>query len=84
MLVFFTHYFHCINLLVISQTLLVVIVFTDIVSVEPQSGSPAGGTLITITGKHFTDPQGDIKVDISGTYVIKSAQSEAHNIIHSL
>lgn len=38
----------------------------DIVSIEPKQGSPAGGTLIIITGKHFTDPLGDIKVDISG------------------
>ena len=42
--------------------------YTDITGVEPSTGSPAGGTLITIYGKHFTDPNGDIKAFVSGKY----------------
>lgn len=54
-----------------------IICILDIVSVEPKTGSPEGGTLITINGKHFTDPLDDIKVDISGNcYLI-------HTYIHT-
>ena len=41
-------------------------IITDITSVEPRTGSPAGGTLITITGKYFSDPDGDVKAFVSG------------------
>jgi hypothetical protein len=39
---------------------------SDITMIEPNSGSPNGGTLITIHGKHLYDPAGDVKAYISG------------------
>lgn len=41
-------------------------VLVDIMRVEPNAGSSEGGTLITIYGKHFYDPLGDVKAYISG------------------
>ena len=42
----------------------------DITRVEPNVGSPNGGTLITIYGIHFNDPLGDVKAFISGIIFI--------------
>ena len=42
----------------------------DITGVEPNVGSPNGGTLITIYGIHFNDPLGDVKAFISGIILI--------------
>ena len=63
----------------IYTTFLTVIRFvpsvSDITGVEPDMGSPEGGTLITIYGKHFSDPEGDIKAFISGKFNSLSAKT---------
>ncbi len=45
---------------------MMIIIISDIISVEPKTGSSAGGTVINISGNHFTDPLGDIKAFVSG------------------
>jgi hypothetical protein len=48
------------------------ILFSDVTSVEPRSGSRAGGTILTIKGKAFSFIKENVKVTVGGKLFFNS------------